>query len=114
MLAFSNDYYGFIFRATQSVELFCAYFIKGYKDVLKTILEHKAEYLELIEDVKSINFRYILRNTRVYYNLLRYFSNPIYLKNNNIFSCVTSRIFTPYLLIGNEEVTREIDRKSVV
>lgn len=26
MLAFSNDYYGFIFRATQSVELFCAYY----------------------------------------------------------------------------------------
>lgn len=35
-------------------------------------------------------------------------TNPIYLKNNNIFSCVTSRIFTPYLLIGNEEVTREM------
>ena len=29
MLAFSNDYYGFIFRATQSVELFCAYYLKG-------------------------------------------------------------------------------------
>lgn len=28
MLAFSNDYYGIIFRATQSVELFCAYHIK--------------------------------------------------------------------------------------
>ena len=27
MLAFSNDYYGMIFRATQSVELFCAYLI---------------------------------------------------------------------------------------
>lgn len=27
MLAFSNDYYGLIFRATQSVELFCAYII---------------------------------------------------------------------------------------
>ena len=25
MLAFSNDYYELIFRATQSVELFCAY-----------------------------------------------------------------------------------------
>ena len=25
MLAFSNDYYGMIFRETQSVELFCAY-----------------------------------------------------------------------------------------
>ena len=27
MLAFSNDYYGMIFRATQSVELFCAYHV---------------------------------------------------------------------------------------
>ena len=27
MLAFSNDYYGFIFRVTQSVELFCTYVI---------------------------------------------------------------------------------------
>jgi hypothetical protein len=25
MPAFSNDYYGLIFRATQSVELFCTY-----------------------------------------------------------------------------------------
>ena len=33
MLAFSNDYYGIIFRATQSVELFCAY------DVLKKAFE---------------------------------------------------------------------------
>ena len=31
MLAFSNDYYGIIFRATQSVELFCAY---GRTDVV--------------------------------------------------------------------------------
>ncbi len=30
MLAFSNDYYGFIFRATQSVELFCAYLKSNY------------------------------------------------------------------------------------
>lgn len=31
MLAFSNDYYGMIFRATQSVELFCAYAEKHAK-----------------------------------------------------------------------------------
>ena len=31
MLAFSNDYYGMIFRATQSVELFCAYVNKADK-----------------------------------------------------------------------------------
>ena len=29
MLAFSNDYYGMIFRATQSVELFCAYHLNA-------------------------------------------------------------------------------------
>ena len=30
MLAFSNDYYELIFRATQSVELFCAYDLSAY------------------------------------------------------------------------------------
>ena len=34
MLAFSNDYYGIIFRATQSVELFCAY-LAEYAEALK-------------------------------------------------------------------------------
>ena len=34
MLAFSNDYYGMIFRATQSVELFCAYDITGWNQFL--------------------------------------------------------------------------------
>ena len=32
MLAFSNDYYGIIFRATQSVELFCVYKIYNLTD----------------------------------------------------------------------------------
>ena len=36
MLAFSNDYYGMIFRATQSVELFCAYELN--EKLLATIL----------------------------------------------------------------------------
>lgn len=35
MLAFSNDYYGLNFRAKQSVELFCAYFIALYSNELK-------------------------------------------------------------------------------
>ena len=30
MLAFSNDYYGFIFRVTQSVELFCTYDVSSF------------------------------------------------------------------------------------
>ena len=37
MLAFSNDYYGFIFRATQSVELFCAYHGIGLQNVKKIV-----------------------------------------------------------------------------
>ena len=37
MLAFSNDYYGIIFRATQSVELFCAYDKKTVKRINELI-----------------------------------------------------------------------------
>ena len=36
MLAFSNDYYGFIFRATQSVELFCTYIESAYTHDFKS------------------------------------------------------------------------------
>ena len=39
MLAFSNDYYGFIFRATQSVELFCAYDMRKSIDGLCAIIQ---------------------------------------------------------------------------
>lgn len=51
MLAFSNDYYGMIFRATQSVELFCAYLAmlrKRVKDQDKEIrrLKEENEFLE--------------------------------------------------------------------
>ena len=44
MLAFSNDYYGMIFRATQSVELFCAYF---------TVDKQKATELFYQQNVKD-------------------------------------------------------------
>lgn len=50
MLAFSNDYYGMIFRATQSVELFCAYIeaVTEFKrninsDNARRILDGRAE-----------------------------------------------------------------------
>ena len=45
MLAFSNDYYGFIFRATQSVELFCAYIESGCENglIIKFLLQPLVE-----------------------------------------------------------------------
>ena len=73
MLAFSNDYYGFIFRATQSVELFCAYkelfkgttetnntdndifknplALKQYRNLADTILNQK-----ILENEKDIKY----------------------------------------------------------
>ena len=39
MLAFSIDYYGIFFRATQSVELFCTYVAQVYKaDIVSSFL----------------------------------------------------------------------------
>lgn len=43
MLAFSNDYYGLIFRATQSVELFCA-----YEELKRQLLEDK-EFMQQLK-----------------------------------------------------------------
>lgn len=43
MLAFSNDYYGMIFRATQSVELFCAYLVSKGDFSRNTLLQYTTE-----------------------------------------------------------------------
>ena len=42
MLAFSNDYYGIIFRATQSVELFCAYDMSSMFDGCSSLTDLNA------------------------------------------------------------------------
>ena len=56
MLAFSNDYYGMIFRATQSVELFCAYSIsiwtKQFREECQTNDEAKADYDYMKENLQ--------------------------------------------------------------
>ena len=46
MLAFSNDYYELIFRATQSVELFCAYFQKILKRICLKMQMYTVKELE--------------------------------------------------------------------
>ena len=68
MLAFSNDYYGFIFRATQSVELFCAYeeafvseqraYCQGYVDCIQLLaglglLKKSTDMEKIISEMKS-------------------------------------------------------------
>ena len=54
MLAFSNDYYGMIFRATQSVELFCAY-LKQNRNVTLNTIEMLCKILQVpIEKVVRI------------------------------------------------------------
>ena len=54
MLAFSNDYYGFIFRATQSVELFCAYPIEA---------ESKPIFSEDSNKFRKIIFKIVIFST---------------------------------------------------
>lgn len=45
MLAFSNDYYGFIFRVTQSVELFCTYLSYNLAFVVGGVIDGGITYL---------------------------------------------------------------------
>ena len=52
MLAFSNDYYGMIFRATQSVELFCAYYFSTLLVILCNnftfVYKHTASHISIL------------------------------------------------------------------
>ena len=59
MLAFSNDYYGMIFRATQSVELFCAYVQSIVTSLITTLFLRKNENIKVIEALKAKEFEKI-------------------------------------------------------
>ena len=71
MLAFSNDYYGFIFRATQSVELFCAYdepisfqkmdLLAKENDLVRSTNYHREIYLNNANRVLKSKLKTILR-----------------------------------------------------
>ena len=70
MLAFSNDYYGMIFRATQSVELFCAYnTIAAENNIQPNLLRNwKKEFLDkasvVFDDTREENLKEKLASER--------------------------------------------------
>ena len=60
MLAFSNDYYGMIFRATQSVELFCAYHLtESVVQEMRNILQKLYWLLSTVLRLSALHDIYI-------------------------------------------------------
>ena len=58
MLAFSIDYYGVLFRATQSVGLFCTYVVLAFFGHFMNIKENykNKEAYELIKVLKDLGY----------------------------------------------------------
>ena len=67
LAAFSNDYYELIFRATQSVELFCTY----ATDYVKKKKSSDIKWLEMLE---SLGFKNVgLEESIRLFEAIRYF-----------------------------------------
>lgn len=85
--------------------------IKGFKDGLSIIKNHKNELLDIVEKYhnKAIRIRIILRGTQVYYTFLRELQKPDALKNRNNYEKILNILlssFTPssfgYLRVEEE------------
>lgn len=67
MLAFSNDYYGLIFKATQSVELFCTYSLLAGIDLLTgeaiPLVSETHKSSDFIKFLKILDKKYPLQDT---------------------------------------------------
>ena len=97
MLAFSIDYYGMIFRATQSVELFCAYFVSATAIIIG--------YATLTHIDDSKNCSTVLHNCMLLSHLFLPRENyttisltPIFRAGTPVEQCahtVSNEIFTP-------------------
>ena len=83
MLAFSINYYGLSFRATQSVELFCAYFTTVAKEQIQQIISNfKAVYNALNETACPCIHIPLNMYTRQAILLFHLFDFHNYLKNS--------------------------------
>ena len=56
MLAFSIDYYGVLFRATQSVGLFCTYFDTGIQQTIQWYLDNEEWWKNILSGEYSKYF----------------------------------------------------------
>lgn len=83
-------------------------FMRGFRNVFLDIIKNKKDILRLVEKTENISLRFVLRNTRVYYQLIDYLSNPMFLKNGSIFECATMRIYAPFLLACTEKVCKKV------
>lgn len=59
MLAFSNDYYGMIFRATQSVELFCAYDCQAVVEIKNDLIRTMGECRDVTDQYQTGRSAYL-------------------------------------------------------
>lgn len=83
-------------------------FIKGFSECCKYLMKNTDGFMRLLDSIKSVYTRFVLRNTRVYYRLIEHFSNPVFLKNGNIYKCAASRTYAPYLLSCTDSVCKKI------
>ena len=110
MLAFSNDYYGMIFRATQSVELFCAYFCYAYMKTLRP-----SEYIFKKNIITWNRIKKLLLNQK--YDLLQDSSTACFRLSNTFYDnllLVAKKEYTPveYLMLP-AEINNILRRNSI-
>ena len=101
MLAFSNDYYGFIFRATQSVELFCAYDVKKEMDYYRGIEFDYAPTDDLFNEY-AVESRFDIKETIFVKRMLQTVL-PERLRNT-----ISSNLFEKYVGVSEEQLAYEL------
>ena len=82
--------------------------IGGYQAMNRLLAEKRGYILCKLNELADVPIRFVLRNTRVYVELLKYFTNLRGLTDGNAYGCVTARVYSAFLLSCSEKSLMEL------
>ncbi|MDD3654043.1 MAG: type 2 lanthipeptide synthetase LanM family protein [Desulfotomaculaceae bacterium] len=93
------------------VQDYRAELLEGFREAYGLLLKYQEELLgeaSPLELFRGCKFRFLIRSTQVYADMLQYVSQPRFLKSGLIYSLEIERLAPAYLLYAPEERLREL------
>lgn len=82
--------------------------LRGFREGNRILQLNSGIFIKMIDDMKDTLIRFVLRNTRTYYELLNYFTNLRGLRDGSAYECVTSRLYAAFLLSCDKSTLSQI------
>lgn len=85
-------------------DLYTEHILRGYENGYRAIIRHREEIKFFLLQTEDVYVRFVLRDTRVYYKLISFLTNPRFLHEKEMYKAASLRIYAPFLLATTDDI----------